>query len=127
QLPLPCTSSVFRQTTAIAASPTDELLILVSPLTSAIPRHVFATPLRTVSALTRVQPGRQLGLDGLYGPIYRRLPSRMTTRRCPTAPGRCMRVRPSRARLCVRQAMVSASLRAYSRTLMLQPLRASLR
>src|SRR5205814_2500620 len=35
QLPLPCTCSVFRRTTAIAASPTDELLILVSPLTSA--------------------------------------------------------------------------------------------
>ena len=34
---------------------------------------MFATPLRTVSALTRVQPGWQLGLDALYGPIYHRL------------------------------------------------------
>jgi len=30
---------------------------------------VFATPIRTVSALTRVQPGWQLGFDG---PIYHR-------------------------------------------------------
>ena len=35
---------------------------------------MFATPIRTVSALTRVQPGwQQLGLDALYGPIYHRL------------------------------------------------------
>jgi hypothetical protein len=35
---------------------------------------VFATPIRTVSALTRVQPGwHQLELDALYGPTYHRL------------------------------------------------------
>src|SRR2546430_16795015 len=49
-----------------------------------IPRHVFATPIRTVSALTRVQPGWQLELDASYGPIYHRRLVRMTTRCCPT-------------------------------------------